>query len=116
MRFLCEYRRNESGCDANQINTNSRSCSRCGSINSTKSAIVITNSDQLNHEHDFVCTEKVSTPSLRYKRCASNLSHHEDEMRSSETLSRRSSATHLNHHGTYKMIIEAHQYMHWAGN
>lgn len=88
------FRRTDSGCDNNPINTNSRSCSRCGSINSTKSAIIITNTDQLNNENDFVCAEKVSTPSLRYKRCASNLSQ-EDDRHSGETLSRRSSASHL---------------------
>lgn len=62
--------------DNNLVNA-SRSCSRCGSINSTKSAIVVP-SNQLTNEEEFTGAIKVSTPSLRYKRCTSNLSDEED--------------------------------------
>ncbi|XP_031631433.1 homeobox protein MOX-2-like [Contarinia nasturtii] len=84
--------------DNNPVNA-SRSCSRCGSINSTKSAIVVP-SNQLTNEEEFESATKVSTPSLRYKRCTSNLSDEEDRphfCNSRETLSRRSSVSHLTH-------------------
>lgn len=68
--------------DNDNMVTASRSCSRCGSINSTKSAIVIP-SNQLNDDDDddqeFERAIKVSTPSLRYKRCANDLSDEEEE-------------------------------------
>lgn len=64
--------------DNDNMVTASRSCSRCGSINSTKSAIIVP-SNQLNDEHEFEGAIKVSTPSLRYKRCESNLSDEEDQ-------------------------------------
>lgn len=51
--------------DNDNMVTASRSCSRCGSINSTKSAIVIP-SNQLNDDDDddqeFERAIKVSTP------------------------------------------------------
>lgn len=59
-------------------------CSRCGSINSTKSAIVVTNSDHLTNGNEFDCMQKSSTPSLRYKRCASNLSDDDEHEHRSE--------------------------------
>lgn len=100
----------DSGCDNNHIVNNSRSCSRCGSINSTKSAIVVAHSDQLANENEFSCgflnhkssTDKLqSTLSLhRIKhRPTENLSDDEQQpyYNSGETLSRRSSASHLAH-------------------
>lgn len=63
--------------DNNLVNA-SRSCSRCGSINSTKSAIVVP-SNQLANEEEFTGEIKVSTPSLRYKRCTNNLSDDEED-------------------------------------
>lgn len=66
--------------DNEHMATASRSCSRCGSINSTKSAIVVP-SNQLvdDDENEFDgAAIKISTPSLRYKRCGSNLSDEED--------------------------------------
>lgn len=63
--------------DNNLVNA-SRSCSRCGSINSTKSAIVVPSNQSNENESEFEGAIKVSTPSLRYKRCASNLSDDED--------------------------------------
>lgn len=98
----------DSGCDNNHIvNNNSRSCSRCGSINSTKSAIILAHSDQINNDNEFSCgflnhkssTDKLqSTLSLhRIKRKTDNLSDDEQQpcYNSGETLSRRSSASHL---------------------
>lgn len=64
--------------DNDNMVTASRSCSRCGSINSTKSAIIIPSNQLDDDEHEFEGTIKVSTPSLRYKRCTSNLSDEED--------------------------------------
>lgn len=63
---------------------NSRSCSRCGSINSTKSAIVVTNSEHLANGNEFEYVHKSSTPSLRHKRCASNLSDEDEDEQEQE--------------------------------
>lgn len=63
----------------NNLITASRSCSRCGSINSTKSAIVVPSNQLTNDDDEFDAAIKVSTPSLRYKRCTSNLSDEEEE-------------------------------------
>lgn len=79
----------------NAINNTSRSCSRCGSINSNKSAIVISNHDnefKYDQLHAFTMQTKCCASSSRIDAISdieSNCYH------TSESLSRRSSVGHL---------------------
>lgn len=77
---------------------NSRSCSRCGSINSTKSAIVVTNSEHLANGNEFEYVHKSSTPSLRHKRCASNLSDEDEDEQEHQSEMGKKPKTFINYH------------------
>lgn len=82
--------------NANTANNNSRSCSRCGSINSNKSAIVIS-----NHDNEFNYDQLPPFTTMQRKCCASSsridaISDIESNCyHTSESLSRRSSVGHL---------------------
>lgn len=82
--------------NANTANNNSRSCSRCGSINSNKSAIVIS-----NHDNEFNYDQLPPFTTMQRKCCASSpridaISDIESNCcHTSDSLSRRSSVGHL---------------------
>lgn len=85
--------------NANTANNNSRSCSRCGSINSNKSAIVIS-----NHDNEFNYDQLPPFTTMQRKCCASSpridaISDIESNCyhsyHTTESLSRRSSVGHL---------------------
>lgn len=84
--------------NANAANNNSRSCSRCGSINSNKSAIVIS-----NHDNEFNYDQLPAFTTIQRKCCASSsridaISDIESNCyHTSDSLSRRSSVGHLVH-------------------